>query len=243
MKKALAWSSIKPEDVNALHAYSLLLCACCNVMEKLQHMQELDMPSNMRTIMSKLPFKLREQWRTVAHDILETSKHRALFKDLVAFIEKHVRILSDPLFGDIDAPSGTTFSKAVNRFKPQPGNRMKGKSFATTTAPVQSVQTSEDTKVVLPAHSSTVKSTCICCAQHHSLGECQQFQRKKHRDQIHFLKEKAICFGCLFAGHRSCDCDKHLTCRVCGQNHSTVLHVDKRGTARTGSYWTTSVAW
>ena len=64
------------------------LRSCCNVMEKLQYMRELDIPSTMRAVMSKLPFKLRERWRTVAHDILEASEHRAVFKDLVAFIEK-----------------------------------------------------------------------------------------------------------------------------------------------------------
>lgn len=69
-------------------------------------MQELDMPSSMKVIVSNLPFKLRERWRTTAYDILETHKRRALFKDLVLFIERHVKILSDPLFGDIkDAPT------------------------------------------------------------------------------------------------------------------------------------------
>ncbi len=150
--------------------------------------------------MSKLPFKLRERWRTVAHDILETSEHRALFKDLVAFIEKQVRILSDPLFGDIrDVPSGTTSSKVSNRMKSQPVNKMRGNSFATTIAPVQSVETSRDA----PAHSALVKSTCVCCFRSHSLEGCQHFERKKHRDKISFLKEKELCFGCLCAGHRS----------------------------------------
>ena len=32
-------------------------------------------------------FLLSEHWRTVVHDILETSEHRAVFKDQAAFIE------------------------------------------------------------------------------------------------------------------------------------------------------------
>ena len=33
------------------------------------------------------------QWRTIAFDTLEKTEHRALFKDLVEFIERHVRII------------------------------------------------------------------------------------------------------------------------------------------------------
>ena len=63
MEKALFWQSIKPEDVDALQAYSLFLRGCYNAMEDLQCLQELDRPVNMRAIISKLPFKMRDQWR------------------------------------------------------------------------------------------------------------------------------------------------------------------------------------
>lgn len=92
---------IKYEDVKAFQAYSLFLHGCCNAMEELQYMQELDMPVNIRIIMSKMPFKMREQWRTIAHDKMETTNQRARFTDLVMFIERRVRILSVPLFSEI----------------------------------------------------------------------------------------------------------------------------------------------
>lgn len=96
MDKALAWQTIKSEDMKALQAYSLFLRGCCNVMEELEYMQELDMPVNIRAMVSKLPYKMREQWRTKAHDIMETTNYRACFGDLVTFIERRVSILSDP---------------------------------------------------------------------------------------------------------------------------------------------------
>lgn len=43
IEKALVWPAVKSEDLKALQAYSLFLCGCCNVMEELQYMQELDM--------------------------------------------------------------------------------------------------------------------------------------------------------------------------------------------------------
>lgn len=63
---------------------------CCSVMEELQYMQELDMPGNMRAILAKLPYTMRKQWRTIAHDIMEKNNHRAQFTDLVTFIERGV---------------------------------------------------------------------------------------------------------------------------------------------------------
>ena len=89
--KALAWPTItKAEDIKALQAYALFLRGCANVMEELQYMQELDLPSNMKMVVFKLPYKLREQWRKKAHNIMEALNNRAHFIDLVKFIERHV---------------------------------------------------------------------------------------------------------------------------------------------------------
>lgn len=71
MEKALCWPVVKPEDVKSLQAYSLFLRECCNAMEDIEYMKELDMPANMRTVILKLPYKLREKWRTSACELLE----------------------------------------------------------------------------------------------------------------------------------------------------------------------------
>ena len=207
-------------------------------MEKLKYVRELDIPTNMRAVMSKLPYKLRERWRIVAHDILETSGQRAIFKDLVAFIEKQVQIISDPLFGDIrDVATGSSSIKANSKMKSEPLNKIRGNSFATTIVPVQSAESSRDSKEGTSSHGSLMKSTCVFCSGNHSLEKCQEFTRKKHRDRISFLKEQGLCFGCLCAGHLSRQCDKRLVCRVCGQNHPSVLHVDKRDKDRDNSWF------
>ena len=49
-------ASNKSEDVKSLQAYGLFLRGCCNVMEELSHMQEMDMPSNRKTVACKLPY-------------------------------------------------------------------------------------------------------------------------------------------------------------------------------------------
>ena len=60
MEKALTWGNLKAEDGNAMLSYALLLRGCCNTMQDLPDIRELDLPSN---IISKLPFKIKEIWR------------------------------------------------------------------------------------------------------------------------------------------------------------------------------------
>lgn len=224
MEKALAWQTIKSEDVKALQAYSLFLRGCCNVMEELQYLQELNMPVNMRTIMSKLPFKLRGQWRTKAHDIMDTTKERACFTNLVMFIERRVTILSDPLFGEIQDPlSGVAGVRTVTTFKSQPRNRARGDVVATTVTSMEVTDGSERPK----SEPKGEKAGCLCCARSHLLEECKQFMGKTHKEKMQFLKGKGVCFACLRVGHMSSTCERRLTCDVCSKTHPTVLHIKR----------------
>lgn len=99
--KALTWSSIKPEDGEALHSYALFLTGCCNAMMDVDYLEELNHAANMQAIIARLPYKLRERWRGVAFDIQERQGQRAKFKDLVSFVSKQAKISLHPLFGDI----------------------------------------------------------------------------------------------------------------------------------------------
>lgn len=85
MDKISNWSSIKPEDVNALQSFALFLRGCSNLVQHIKYMKELDMPANLRIIVMKLPYKLREKWRNVACNIHEQTGSRAVFVDLVNF--------------------------------------------------------------------------------------------------------------------------------------------------------------
>lgn len=71
IEKALTWPAVNSEDVKVLQTYSLFLCGCCSVMKEHQYMQELDMPTNMRAIMTKLPIELRENRSTWGLTIVE----------------------------------------------------------------------------------------------------------------------------------------------------------------------------
>ncbi|XP_057687730.1 uncharacterized protein LOC130913275 [Corythoichthys intestinalis] len=212
MNKAFSWTPIKREDIKALQAFALFLRGCCNVTEQIQHMKDLDMPSNMRTIVLKLPYNMRERWRNAACDLMEHSGRRVMFSDLVAFIEKQVRTATDPLFGNIQDTHTAASSKSSTPYQIKDLKERKQSSFATN---LSASQTSPRTS-----------QCCMFCKKSgHSLDKCTHFKGKLHSDKISFIKEKAICFGCLKEGHVSKDCNNRLECDVCRQKHPGVLHI------------------
>lgn len=83
MKRALSWQAIRAEDARALHVYSLFLMSCCNAMQNICYMKELNFAANMQIVLAKLPYKLRERWRMVAYDLQERCNHPACFSDIV----------------------------------------------------------------------------------------------------------------------------------------------------------------
>lgn len=95
IEKALSWASIKSEDVRALQDYSLFLRSCCNYMEYIEYLCEMDMPSNMLTVVKKLAYKLREKWRLEVCELQEAVNQRATFSDIVNFVERKVKIMTE----------------------------------------------------------------------------------------------------------------------------------------------------
>lgn len=107
---------------------------------------------------------------------MESTGYRAGFNDLVEFIERHVRILSDPLFGDLQDYSSNTTS--LSRPKSQPSNRMKGNVVAST---VTAMDTHKELKQP-GSFKENKKELCVCCSMEHSLENCKQFKKKRHMD-------------------------------------------------------------
>lgn len=99
--KALKWPQIRSEDGKSLNAYALFLTGCPNTMEDVEFMEEMNNPTNMKIVVSKLPYKMKEKWRNVAYEILEKRGYRARFADLVTFIDRQAKRAMDPLFGDL----------------------------------------------------------------------------------------------------------------------------------------------
>lgn len=170
----------------------------------------------------------------MACDLMERHNRRANFDDVVSFIKRQVRIISDPVFGCIQSVDKGVFNKQkdVNKWKPQSLTKpkLKGNSFATSITDADR-STVKEVKAKSEHLTRQFKSnfsnpvTCLFCLQNHSLEQCKQFEKTRHREKVNFLKEKAICFGCLHIGHRSQECARRLTCKTCYQKHPSVMHI------------------
>lgn len=167
-------------------------------------MTELDTISNMRNVVMKFPYKLREKWRAKACELQRTG--RVQMANLVSFVENQAKLMSDPIFGNIlDTSSAQRKSKSISKPK------TKG-SFATNVKPNQ--------------ESKITDVSCLFCEGDHELKSCSEFEKKVHKDKITFLRQNGICFGCLLkARHISKDCTGHLSCSICKKNHPSALHI------------------
>ena len=229
MEKAFKWPQIRSEDGKALSTFSLFLLSCRNTMEDIEFMDELDNPTNMRVITSKLPYKIREKWRAFAFDIQERRGHRAKFADLVTFVDRQAKLTMDPLFGDL---LDGVASEKKEKGKQATGHGVKkegkkGTIFATSIATVEKEQGNAP-KARATSPVSAFTKPCLCCEKNHTLEECYKMRDKTHKDKIEFLKKTGLCFGCLVRGHRSSSCKKRMTCQVCSLKHPSMLHFAKQ---------------
>ena len=56
----------KARGQEGLDTFALFLIGYCNTMNDVDYMDEMNNPTNMKCILSKLPFKLKEKWRSFA---------------------------------------------------------------------------------------------------------------------------------------------------------------------------------
>ena len=228
--KALNWNPIRSDDGKALHSYALYLRGCGNAVQDLPYMSELDSPSNMKQIVSKLPFKLRERWRSAVCDITERTQQRPKFLDLVLFTEKQARIIQDPVFGDIQDSAGFTDGRKFKAGLPYVRSGSK-KSFATAVTRTEDSINPKGWKRGdrLEGISKTIDAfvrPCAFCKGDHVMEACVAMSKIPHKDKVELLRKNGLCFACLVKGHMSNTCKKRLTCRFCEKKHPTVLHMN-----------------
>ncbi|XP_070549367.1 uncharacterized protein [Ptychodera flava] len=209
-KQAEAWPEVKSEDKSALKEYALFLTKCDNAMKGEPHLRELDHNRNLQMLVYKLPYKLRERWRTKTFDILQS--RAVCFKDLVEFVNREDKIATQELFGDLTNTS--TNDKMVTK-SAKKGNVKKRITSAVSTEKklLTELKTSDNVK-------------CSCCTDtDHKIQNCKIFAEKYYKDKKQLLRSKGLCYGCLrYAKHLVKDCTNKLTCETCGRKHPTVLH-------------------
>ena len=226
--KALNWPTIKSDDTKALESYALFLTSCINAMSDLDYLDEMENAANMRTIIAKLPYRLRERFRSVAIDIQKRQGRRPKFKDIVAFITTQAEMATHPVFGEI-----------VGQTKRQTDSKMEklsGKKGVTTLT--TEVKTQKADKGAAGSENKRAKEKgtkdkafnkpCIYCQGDHTMEQCNKLKRMLHKEKLEFLKSKGLCYSCLTAGHMSKTCEEKKSCQICSAKHPTLLHIKQK---------------
>ncbi|XP_043241053.1 uncharacterized protein LOC122391322 [Amphibalanus amphitrite] len=198
----MEWPLVKPGDVESLDRFALTLRSCHNAMGGItSEGRETDHPKTMRRILGKLPYQLQDQWRRLADRIQEEERRKARFEDIVNFVEKEVRIQTNPMFGrQHNSKSGELDGSRKN------------------------VQTVSATVVGADSGRHQTSRVCLFCSRDHWLDQCDDLRTLAPHEKNKFIREKGLCYGCLGKGHLVKECAKRRTCTICKMRHPTVMH-------------------
>lgn len=227
MERVLKWPQVKSEDAQALSDFSLFFVSCRNALKDVDYMDELDNPANMRVIISKLPYKIKEKWRALAFEIQERTQMRVKFTDLVAFMDRQAKIVTDPLFGDLLSPATERKERKTSLMERKSKKEgIKRSSFATKIVKPREEHNKLKTDKALSSVAFT--KPCLFCKQNHTLVECNDIAEKPHKVKLEFIRKAGLCFGCLGKGHISKDCKRKMTCQTCSERHPSLLHIPRK---------------
>ena len=214
--KANKWPEIKKDDVKGWTSFSIFLGEFWQTMENLEYASDVDQSVLIKNLVSKLPYSVRNLWRVHADKVMEEIGRMVRFRDFMEFIDKQVRIVSNPVYGNIVNINDPVkdVSRSRQRMKQPARSPLKSSSFNTATKEA----------------GSDSSNYCLFCDKNtHPLEMCRVLQKKPHADRIAYMRGKGLCYGCLKKGTHLCkDCTKRLQCSKCTGKHPTVLHQERR---------------
>ena len=162
---------------------------------------------------------MRERWRRSANDIMEIQSRPLKLGDLVAFVDREARLVTNHVFGNISsfAQSGSSSARGPSQSRAGPASsKVKTSTFITQ------VQNSDVDPVVLGSQSKTGPF----CQKSHALEDCHFLRWKPYQERIKYLSSMRLCYGCLSDNHAARLCHQRIVSQIpnCSRKHPTVLH-------------------
>lgn len=145
---------------------------------------ELQNATNMKVLVSKLPFRLRDKWRVAVFNIGEKCDRRLTFKDLLEFLEKQATTTSDPVYGEAQAPKERVIAKTS-----KPVYRSKA-NVATSVVPLSEQISSKiqpSHNQIRPEKENAVQNSCVFCNKRYFIEHCDSFIRKITKKRWSFV--------------------------------------------------------
>ena len=174
--------------------YADMLRNCKETLLAMDALGELETKRNLRTIIEKLPHRLITKWLSRNQEILKSRNPR--LEDVVTFIEKAAKEMSDPVFGSL-----------LDSKKP------RERSVFSTSATQEQAASSQS-------------RSCYYCQGSHYLMTCPTFKALRIKDRITWTHQEKRCLSCFRTGHFMKDCPRKIACGIdgCSSNHSRFLH-------------------
>ena len=167
-------------------------------------------------VKTKFPLFMKREWACVVEEILSTEKCMLTLADLFKFIDRCINCLDNPYCNDLGLTNSTE-SKA----KPTPKKKMNFTSMINNSLKETGKAFSKN--VVMPVKNVNLKFCLICNNTSHYLNQCFIFRKYSYPKRLQFVKDNALCFGCLSPGHIASNCKRQNSCCVCNENHTTLL--------------------
>ena len=215
INRVTSWTCIKHDDAIALRKFAIFLKKCLTAMQSISDLSILNHLPNLQVIVAKLPAYLQNKWRDQANRIKTKEGRKPQFLDLTSFIESASESANDPVFGKTALWKVTSTSTKISS-KPTTSKKSLAVSLQQSVPPATPVS----------KHMTDSKLRCLLCQKSHHLDDCTKFWKKTIEERRAFLKGKRACFGCLDLNHISKGCLSKLTCKKCGKNHPTSLHIE-----------------
>ena len=206
MDRINSFSPIKANDVEALDRFALLLLSCKNSLGTSERM--MGDPRTMRAVTGKLSDAMLNSWRRHADEIEERQGRVVKFEDVVKFVGDEARIASNPTYGRLMYSCDTNNAPPVGHRASSSNNRTHRPFVAATQTQSQG-------------------NCTFCGSTGHPTAECDQLRAIPHDQKKTFAMRMSLCFSCFKRGHRSSDCRRRASCRICERRHPTVMHLER----------------
>jgi len=215
-KKINDWPRIPANDGPSLRKLADFLEHCKSAMKEIKYLAILDDPEENQKILRKLPNYLVTRWGRTVDQWLTKDDEGGYppFSEFCHFLKTEARIACNPVTAMRQMRNNDEATK-VRHSTPLVRRQPSATSFATAA------------RAATPEGSRDVKQTkCSMCAADHELDICREFLQLSLKERKDHARSKALCWGCLRYGHKSKQCRKKKTCKVCEGNHPSSLHDD-----------------